>query len=125
MGGLRAARPAELMATTTIDAAAPDAQRVVELIRATGAEMRAGGITEDEFQRALQPRLAQARQAEQSNEYWLYGVMFGAEQFPAVLDHARTLMADIEGQTLAGVQALATAYLDPAKALPVLVVPQS
>ena len=108
-----------------IDVATPEAQRMVELIRATGAELRAGGITEDEFQRALQPRLAQARQAEQSNEYWLYGVMFGAEQFPAVLDHARTLMADIEGQTLAGVQALAATYLDPAKALPVLVVPQS
>ena len=108
-----------------IDAAAPDARRIVELIRDTGAAMRAGGITEDEFQRALQPRLAQARQAQQSNDYWLYGVLFGAEQFPQVLDQARTLLADTEAQTLASVQALAATYLDPAKALPVLVVPQS
>jgi zinc protease len=108
-----------------IDASGADAARIVDLIRETGDQMRAGGITEDEFQRALQPRLAQARNALQSNEYWLYGVLFGAEQFPRVLDQARTLLADTEGQTLAGVQALAASYLDPAKALPVLVVPQS
>jgi zinc protease len=86
--------------------------------------MRSGGITADEFDRALQPRLAQARTARQSNEYWLYGVLFGAEQFPYLLDDARRLLADIEGQTLASVQALATTYLDPARALPVLVLPE-
>ncbi len=108
-----------------IDASAADAARIVELIRDTGSTMRAGGITTDEFERALQPRLAQARTAQQSNEYWLYNVLFGADQFPQVLDNARTLIADIEAQTLASVQALAATYLDPARALPVLVVPES
>ncbi len=108
-----------------IDAAGADAARIVALIRDTAAEMRAGGITEDEFERALQPRLAQARNAQQTNDYWLYGVLFGAEQFPRVLDQARTLIADTESQTLAGVQALAATYLDPDRALPVLVVPDS
>jgi zinc protease len=108
-----------------IDASATDAARIVELIRDTAAQMRKGGMTEDEFQRALQPRLAQARNAQQSNDYWLYGVLFGAEQFPLVLDQALTVLADTESQTLAGVQALAATYLDPDKALPVLVVPES
>ena len=108
-----------------IDASAGDAARIVQLIRDTGAAMRDGGITADEFDRALQPRLAQARTAQQSNDYWLYNVLFGADQFPQVLDNARTLVADMEAQTLASVQTLAAAYLDPARALPVLVVPES
>ena len=33
------------------------------------------------------------------------------------------MLADLESQTLAGVQTLATRYLDPDRALPVLVVP--
>ena len=66
-----------------------------------------------------------ARTAQQSNDYWLYNVLFGADQFPQVLDNARTLVADMEAQTLASVQALAATYLDPARALPVLVVPES
>jgi zinc protease len=109
----------------TIDSSAADAPRIVDLIRTTAAGLRDGGITEDEFQRALQPRLAQARTAQQSNDYWLYGVLFGAEQFPQLLDHARTMLADTEAQTLAAVQALAATYLDPARALPVLVVPET
>ena len=85
--------------------------------------MGAGGITADEFERALQPRLAQARSALQSNEYWLYNVLFGAEQFPQVLDEARSMLADVQGQTLDAVQALAKRYLGPALAVPVLVLP--
>lgn len=108
-----------------IDVGPPDAERIVELIRATGTQMRAGGITADEFERALQPRLAQARSQLQSNEYWLYSVMFGAERFPQVLDEARTMLADTQAQTLAEVQALATRYLDPTRAVPVLILPQS
>ncbi len=106
-----------------IDVAAPDATRIVDLIRATGAQMGAGGIAADEFERALQPRLAQARSALQSNEYWLYNVLFGAEQFPQVLDEARSMLADVQGQTLDAVQALAKRYLGPALAVPVLVLP--
>lgn len=108
-----------------IDSSGGNAPRIVELIRETGAAMRAGGITADEFERALQPRLAQARTAQQSNDYWLYNVLFGAEQFPRLLDQARTLVADMEAQTLESVQDLAATYLDPARALPVLVVPES
>ena len=44
----------------------------------------------DEFDRALQPRLAQARTAQQNNDYWLYNVMVGMEQYPQLLDEART-----------------------------------
>lgn len=106
-----------------VDVRAADAERIVGLIRDVGAEMQAGGITADEFDRALQPRLAQARTAEQRNDYWLYDVMLGMEQYPQTLDAARSLLADYEGQTLAEVQALATRYLRADKALPVLIVP--
>ena len=85
--------------------------------------MHAGGITQDELDRALQPRLAQARTALETNEFWFYKVLIAMEQFPFTLDDARRLVADHESQTLAGVQALATRYLDPARALTVLVTP--
>jgi zinc protease len=106
-----------------LDVAAGDAPRLGRLIGEVAAGMRAGGITPDEFDRALQPRLARAKQALQDNAYWLQGVLLRAQRFPQVLDNARSLVADHEGQTLASVQALATRYLDPARALTVLVLP--
>lgn len=107
-----------------IDVGPDDAGRVVEVIGATAAAMRAGDITADEFDRALQPRLAQARAALQSNDYWLYSVMFGAERFPQSLEEARTMLADVQAESLTEVQALATRYLDPERAVPVLVLPE-
>jgi zinc protease len=92
-------------------------------MREVAAAMWAGGITQDEFDRALQPRLAQARTSLHDNDYWFYRVLIGMEQFPQLLEHARSLIVDHESQTLASVQALASRYLDPARALPVLIVP--
>lgn len=106
-----------------VDVRTADAERIVRLIREVGADMHAGGITQDEFDRALQPRLAQAKAAEQGNDYWFYNVLIGMEQFPALLGAARSLVADHESQSLAGVQMLATRYLGPDRALPVLVLP--
>jgi zinc protease len=109
--------------SAAIDSAAGDADRLSRLMREVAASMQAGGITQDELDRALQPRLARARTALASNGYWLYEVLIGLEQFPQLLDQARSLLADHESQTLGSVQALASRYLDSARALPVLVVP--
>lgn len=106
-----------------LDVPAIDVRRFGTLIRDVGAAMRAGGITQDELDRALQPRLAQARTALESNDFWFYQVLIPMEQFPFTLDDARRLVADHESQTLAGVQTLATRYLDPARALTILVTP--
>ncbi len=106
-----------------LDVPAMGAERFGSVIRDVGAAMHAGGITQDELDRALQPRLAQARTALETNEFWFYQVLIPMEQFPFTLDDARQLVADHESQTLAGVQALATRYLDPARALTVLVTP--
>lgn len=107
-----------------IDVAPGNAERIVEVIEATAAAVRTSGITADEFDRALQPRLAQARAALQSNDYWLYNVMLGANRFPQLLDQARTMLADVRAQTIDEVQSLAVEYLDPDRAVPVLVLPQ-
>jgi zinc protease len=106
-----------------IDSAARDAERLAGLMREVAAAMWAGGITQDEFDRALQPRLAQARTSLHDNDYWFYRVLIGMEQFPQLLEHARSLIVDHESQTLASVQALASRYLDPARTLPVVIVP--
>jgi zinc protease len=106
-----------------IDVAAAEAPRVVGLMREVAAAMREGGITQDEFERVLQPRLANARQARTSNPYWLRRVLVGMERYPEVLDEARNLVRDHETQTRDEVQVLAARYLDPARMLPVVVVP--
>ncbi len=106
-----------------LDVPAGDADRFGGVIRDVGAAMHAGGITQDELDRALQPRLAQARTSLETNDFWFYQVLIPMEQFPFTLDDARRLVADHESQTLASVQALATRYLDPARALTVLVTP--
>ena len=85
--------------------------------------MQAGGITQDEFDRALQPRLARARTELEGNDFWFYQVLIPMEQFPFTLDDARQLLADHAVRRLDGVQALAARYLDPAQALTVLVEP--
>ena len=50
--------------------------------------------------------------------YWWAGLRKSAQQ---ILDDARSLIGDHEGQTLASVQVLAPRYLDPERALTVLV----
>ena len=109
--------------SAAVDVNTADATHVSKQMLDVGAALQRGGISQDEFERALQPRLAQARNALQNNDYWLSSVLTGAEQYPRLLDDARNLIADHESQTLASVQALATRYLDPARAVKVLVAP--
>ena len=109
--------------SAAVDVNTADAARVSQQMLDVAAALKGGGITQDEFDRALQPRLARARNALQNNDYWLSAVLTGVEQYPRLLDDARNLVADHESQTLAGVQALATRYLDPARAVKVLVAP--
>ena len=108
-----------------LDVGVADAERLAVLIRDTAAGMAAGGITQDELDRAKQPRLAQAKAALENNEYWLKRVLIGSNQFPELLEQARQLAANVEGQSLESVEALARRYLDPAKSLTVLVMPES
>jgi zinc protease len=109
--------------SAAVDVATADAPHVSQQMQDVAAALRAGTITQDEFDRALQPRLAQARNALQSNDYWLSSVLTGAEQYPRLLGDARNLISDHESQNLASVQALATRYLDPARAVKVLIAP--
>ena len=109
--------------SAAVDVATADAPHVNQQMQDVAAALRAGTITQDEFDRALQPRLAQARNALQNNDYWLSSVLTGVEQYPRLLGDARNLISNHESQNLANVQALATRYLDPARAVKVLIAP--
>ena len=106
-----------------LDVPAADAESLAALIRDTATGLARGGITEDELNRAKQPRLSRARAVLENNEYWLRAILVGLNQFPQLLDDARNLVGNVERQDLQSVQALAARYLDPAKALTVLVLP--
>jgi zinc protease len=106
-----------------VDATVADAERMARLIREVAAGMREGGISADDLSRALEPRLARARTTLEGNDYWLRGVLVGITQYPDRLDDARRYLADHEAQTLAAVQAVADRYLDPARALTIMILP--
>jgi zinc protease len=107
-----------------LDVAPSEAERLVGVIRQVGGGMRGSTITDDEFERALQPRLASARTHLSENDFWFRQVLIGLPQFPERLDDARHLVENTQAQTRASVQALANRYLDPNRSLPVLVMPR-
>jgi zinc protease len=119
---LSPARPGRGSLRAVLDAAPAVTARLAALIREVGASLRSG-ITEDELERALQPRLARAEAALSNNSFWLYKVLVGLERHPHLADDARSLLADHRRQTLAGVQAAARRYLDPAMALEIVILP--
>ena len=84
---------------------------------AAAADLAKNGVTEEELNRARQPILTSLRESERANAYWLNAVVGSAQEQPERLDWARTRYADHEAITKAELDALAAAYLDPARAI--------
>lgn len=77
-------------------------------------ELAVRGATDEEFQAALQPRIAENESRLRSNDYWLYYVAAVAQEHPAHLDWPRTREADYRAMKRADVNAFARQFL-PAK----------
>ncbi len=99
------------------------AQKIADAIVAIGEDLANNGVTEDQLTRARQPTLASLRQARRTNAYWIASVLRRAQEKPAVLDHERTRLADLEAITAAELSALAKTYLGAAKASRVTILP--
>jgi len=89
---------------------------------AVAGDMSANGITQDELDRAKNPKLTALRESERTNTYWMT-VLLRAQERPEVLDWARSRKADFESISKADVDALAKAFLSPDKASRVIVRP--
>ena len=102
-----------------------EARRLATLVRRIAAELVKGGVTEDEFQRARQPILADLEQELRNNSYWIYKVLDRAQERPARLDWPRTRNHDYQGMTRDEVSALARQCLDPNRTFSFIVLPKT
>jgi zinc protease len=95
---------------------------IQDAVAAVAADLQAKGATQDELDRAKNPVLTSIRESERTNQYWVR-VLSRAQERPEVLDWARSRRADFEKITTADIDALAAAYLDPARASRVVIHP--
>jgi zinc protease len=95
---------------------------ICDAVAAVARDLQAKGATQDELDRAKNPVLTSIRESERTNEYWMR-VISRAQERPEVLDWARSRRADFEKITLADINGLAAAYLDPARASRVVIHP--
>jgi zinc protease len=98
------------------------ASEIADAVAAVAKDLQVKGATQDELDRAKNPVLTSIRESERTNQYWMR-VLSKAQERPEVLDWARTRRADFEKITTAEVNALAAAYLDPARASRVVIHP--
>ncbi len=103
-----------LVAEATI---APDQARIIaDAIKGIAADLHKNGVTDEELVRAKQPILTSIKQSSRTNPYWLGTVLASAQEFPEKIEWSRNRLADTESVTAAELTALATRFLDPAKA---------
>ncbi len=111
----------QLYAASEVDPART--QLVEEAILKIADELRTGGITEDELQRAKEPILTSIRESWRQNSYWLGSVLSRAQEKPEYLDYARSRQADYESISTKDLDALAAEYLAPARAAKFIITP--
>ncbi|MBC8010826.1 MAG: insulinase family protein, partial [Burkholderiales bacterium] len=101
-----------------------DLERVRPAVLEAAADLAKHGVTEEELNRARLPILTTLRESERANAYWLNAVVGSSQEQPERLDWARTRYADHESITKPELDALAAAYLDPARAIQFTIKPK-
>jgi len=97
-------------------------KQIQDVVIAVAGDMNANGVTQDELDRAKNPKLTALRESERTNTYWMT-VLLRAQERPEVLDWARSRKADFESVSKAEIDALARAFLAPDRASRVIVRP--
>ena len=95
---------------------------IEDVVASVAGDLCANGVTQDELDRAKNPKLTALRESERTNGYWMT-VLIRAQEKPEVLDWARSRKADFESISKADIDALAKAYLSPDKVSRVVVHP--
>jgi zinc protease len=93
--------------------------------RAIGDDLAKGGVTQDEFDRAITPIRKNIAEYRRENTYWLGRVLAASQAFPQHLENARTLPTAYDQITPAQVSAAAKDYLGAEHAVRVLVLPEA
>ena len=110
-----------LIADATV--APGDTRLIADAMKKVAADLHAGGVTDEELERARQPVLTALRESSRTNGYWLGTVLAAAQEFPERLDWSRTRYTDNESITAAELTELAKQFYDPAKVSEFIVIP--
>lgn len=109
--------------TTMIECKPELAVSLTKLVTEIGDKLSGGAITDDEFDRAIKPMLAQLEQMRRDNRYWSMNVLRCAQEHPERLDWARSFISDFSGIKKEELEALAKEYLGAKRAVSADIIP--
>lgn len=101
------------------------AERVGKIIIEIADKLAREGATEDEFKRAVAPRLSELKKSLRQNSYWLSTVMSKSQAQPYRLDWARERDQDYKKMNLEEINALAKQYLGKENAFRFEIIPEA
>jgi len=93
-----------------------DASRLADRIVAIASDIAAHGVSEEELQAVVQPRLAENAARLRDNTYWLFNVVSAAQTQPDRLDWPRSRAADYSRITTAEIARAAARFLTAKRA---------
>lgn len=99
-----------------------DVDNMADKVREIAADLAAGNISDDEFNRALKPIIERLESNEKTNGYWA-NVLGDAQSDARGLVAHRSRMGDFETMRVADVRDLAAAVFDPERALDIRILP--
>jgi zinc protease len=97
--------------------------KVGPIVAQLGEDLATGKITDDEFDRAKKPQLAQLEQMRRDNRYWIQNVLRCSQEHPERLDWSRSLVNDFASIKKEDLEALAKEYLKGANATSIGIIP--
>ncbi|MCB1277318.1 insulinase family protein [Prosthecobacter sp.] len=109
--------------TTMIECKPELAESLTKLVIEIGDKLAAGPITDDEFDRAIKPMLAQIEQMRRDNRYWSMNVLRCCQEHPERLNWARSFISDFANIKKDEVQELAKEYLGAKRAVSADIIP--
>ncbi len=108
-----------------VDAPPQKAEELAREIRDIGDRIRREGITQDELDRARNPIVAELKKRLETNSYLLTAIVSGSQERPERLERALTSVQELSSLTVEDIDSVARNYLDPKRALPLVIVPRT
>lgn len=97
--------------------------KVGPIVTKLADDLAHGSITDDEFDRAKKPQLAQLEQMRRDNKYWIQNVLRCCQEHPERIDWARSLVNDFASIKKEDLESLAGQYLPADRATVVGLIP--
>lgn len=94
-----------------VETTIPMAERVANLTRRIANDIATRGITQDEFERVIEPRLASLKQELRSNGYWTHYVLCRMQENPVRISWPLTRSSDYQGMLKKEVEEVARKYI--------------